>query len=40
MAPSFELPEAAALEAPIRAAPKLVAPEPGTSLPHFRSFIC
>ncbi len=34
MAPSFEEPEAAALEAPLRAAPELVAPEPGTSPPH------
>lgn len=30
MAPSFEEPEAAALEAPLKAAPKLVAPEPGS----------
>lgn len=31
MAPSLEEPEAAALEAPLRAAPGLIAPEPGSA---------
>ena len=39
MAPFFEQPAAAALEAPLRVAPKLVAPEPGTYLLCSRGWI-
>lgn len=35
MAPSIEEPEAAALEASLRTAPKLVAPEPGSCVREF-----